>query len=59
MSKHSRCLKNTITDQLQFAYKAHFHISNRKNESLRFGNRDRVPYSQRPGFLEHQPDRWP
>ncbi|TKY63348.1 BEL homeodomain protein 9 [Spatholobus suberectus] len=55
MSKHFRCLKNAITDQLQFANKAHFHISNRKDESPRFGNSDRGPYSQRPGFLEHQP----
>ncbi|ESW06008.1 hypothetical protein PHAVU_010G011900 [Phaseolus vulgaris] len=55
MSKHFRCLKNAITDQLQFANKAHFHISNRKDESSRFGNSDRGPYSQRPGFLEHQP----
>lgn len=55
MSKHFRCLKNAITDQLQFANKAHFHISNRKDESPRYGNSDRGPYSQRPGFLEHQP----
>jgi len=55
MSKHFRCLKNAITEQLQFANKAHFHISNRKDESSRFGNSDRGPYSQRPGFLDHQP----
>ena len=55
MSKHFRCLKNAITDQIQFANKAHFHISNRKDESPRFGNSDRGPYGQRPGFLEHQP----
>ncbi|KAL2320080.1 hypothetical protein Fmac_029049 [Flemingia macrophylla] len=55
MSKHFRCLKNAIADQLQFANKAHFHISNRKDEPPRFGNNDRGPYSQRPGFLEHQP----
>ncbi|RDX84783.1 BEL1-like homeodomain protein 9, partial [Mucuna pruriens] len=54
MSKHFRCLKNAITDQLQFANKAHYHISNRKDESPRFGNSDRGPYNQRPGFLEHQ-----
>ncbi|KAL5133668.1 BEL1-like homeodomain protein 9 [Glycine soja] len=56
MSKHFRCLKNAITDQLQFANKAHFHISNnRKDESPWFGNSDKGPYGQRPGFLEHQP----
>lgn len=55
MSKHFRCLKNAITDQLQFSNKAHFHISNRRDESPRFGNSDRVPYNQRSGFLEHQP----
>jgi len=26
MSKYFRCLKNAITDQLQFANKAHFHM---------------------------------
>ncbi|KAK7350066.1 hypothetical protein VNO77_08152 [Canavalia gladiata] len=56
MSKHFRCLKNAITDQLQFANITHFHISNRKDESPRFSNSDRGgPYSQRPGFLEQQP----
>ncbi|XP_061376360.1 BEL1-like homeodomain protein 9 [Gastrolobium bilobum] len=55
MSKHFRCLKNAITDQLQFTNKAHFHISNRKDESPRFGNSDRGPYNQRSGFFEHQP----
>ncbi|KAJ1390018.1 POX domain [Sesbania bispinosa] len=55
MSKHFRCLKNAITDQLQFTNKAHFHISNSKEGSPKFGNSDRGPYSQRSGFLEHQP----
>ncbi|XP_061348353.1 BEL1-like homeodomain protein 9 [Gastrolobium bilobum] len=58
MSKHFRCLKNAITDQLQFINKAHFQISNRKDESSRFNNSDRGPYSQRPGFLEHQQPVW-
>ncbi|TKY65960.1 BEL homeodomain protein 9 [Spatholobus suberectus] len=58
MSKHFRCLKNTITDQLQFINKAHFQISNRKDESPRFHNSDRGTYSQRPGFLEHQQPVW-
>ncbi|KAI4356528.1 hypothetical protein L6164_000546 [Bauhinia variegata] len=59
MSKQFRCLKNAITDQLQFNNKAHFHLSNRKDESPRFANNERGPCSQRPlqnsGFLEHQP----
>ncbi|CBI30476.3 unnamed protein product, partial [Vitis vinifera] len=59
MSKHFRCLKNAITDQLQFTNKAHGQISHGKDESPRFGNTDRGLYGQRPmhssGFLEHQP----
>ncbi|XP_020236329.1 BEL1-like homeodomain protein 9 [Cajanus cajan] len=58
MSKHFRCLKNAITDQLQFINKAPFQISNRKDESPRFHNSDRGTYSQRPGFLEHQQPVW-
>ncbi|MED6211925.1 BEL1-like homeodomain protein [Stylosanthes scabra] len=55
MSKHFRCLKNAITDQLQFNNKTHFQLSNRKDDSPRFGNSDRGPYGQRTGFIEHQP----
>ncbi|XP_057741303.1 BEL1-like homeodomain protein 9 [Arachis stenosperma] len=55
MSKHFRCLKNAITDQLQFNNKTHFQLSNRKDESPRFGNNDRGPYGQRSGFIDHQP----
>ncbi|XP_004515685.1 BEL1-like homeodomain protein 9 [Cicer arietinum] len=60
MSKHFRCLKNVITDQLRFISKSNFQISNsRKDESPRFRNSDAAPYSQRPGFLEHvQPPVW-
>ncbi|OIW07504.1 hypothetical protein TanjilG_14450 [Lupinus angustifolius] len=58
MSKHFRCLKNAITDQIQFINKTQFQVSNnRKDESPRFRNtNDRGgPYSHRPhGFLEHQ-----
>ncbi|GAU46945.1 hypothetical protein TSUD_180490 [Trifolium subterraneum] len=53
MSRHFRCLKNMITDQLQFISKSNFQISNRKDESPRFCNGDGASYSQRPGFLEH------
>ncbi|XP_065617706.1 BEL1-like homeodomain protein 9 [Quercus suber] len=57
MSKHFRCLKNAITDQLQFNYKAHATLGN--DEAPRLGNADRGLYCQRPvhssGFLEHQP----
>ncbi|XP_057971048.1 BEL1-like homeodomain protein 9 [Malania oleifera] len=59
MSKHFRCLKNAITDQLQFTNKAHGQMSQGKDEAQRFGNADRSLYSQKPvqnsGFLEHQP----
>ncbi|KAK7256806.1 hypothetical protein RIF29_30306 [Crotalaria pallida] len=62
MSKHFRCLKNAITDQLQFINKTQVQVSNnRKDESPRFrNNNDRGgPYSQRPnGFLEHQQPVW-
>lgn len=58
MSKHFKCLKNAITDQLQFINKAPFQINNRKDESPRLHNTDRGTYSQRPGFLEHQQPVW-
>ncbi|PNY16522.1 BEL1-like homeodomain protein 9-like [Trifolium pratense] len=53
MSKHFRCVKSMITDQLQFISKSNFQISNRKDESPRFRNGDGASYSQRLGFLEH------
>lgn len=59
MSKHFRCLKNAITDQLQFTNKSHGQISHGKDDSPRFVNTDRVLHGQRPmhssGYLEHQP----
>ncbi|GKV10063.1 hypothetical protein SLEP1_g21482 [Rubroshorea leprosula] len=61
MSKHFRCLKNAITDQLQFTNKAQGQISPGKDsEVLRFGSSaDRALYGQRPihnsGYLEQQP----
>ncbi|KAK2972272.1 hypothetical protein RJ640_014330 [Escallonia rubra] len=59
MSKHFRCLKNTITDQLQFATKSHGHISFGKDEMARSENSDRSLYTQRPlhnlGYIEQQP----
>ncbi|KAK7395206.1 hypothetical protein VNO78_15754 [Psophocarpus tetragonolobus] len=58
MSKHFRCLKNAIADQLQFINKAPFQMSNRKDESPRFHISHRGAYSQRPGFLEHQQPVW-
>ncbi|XP_058739688.1 BEL1-like homeodomain protein 9 [Vicia villosa] len=54
MTKHFRGLKNVITNQLQFIGKSNFQINNTKdNESPRFCNSDRSPYSRRPEFLEH------
>ncbi|XWS59879.1 hypothetical protein CRYUN_Cryun08bG0159600 [Craigia yunnanensis] len=58
MSKHFRCLKNTITDQLQFTNKAHGQISPGKDEGPRFASTDRSLYNRavhNSGFLEHQP----
>ncbi|KAF8402991.1 hypothetical protein HHK36_011085 [Tetracentron sinense] len=59
MSKHFRCLKNAINDQLQFTSKALGSGSFGKSESPRFGTTDQGLHSQRPvhnsGFLEHQP----
>ncbi|XWS55614.1 hypothetical protein CRYUN_Cryun09bG0015800 [Craigia yunnanensis] len=58
MSKHFRCLKNAITDQLQFTDKDHGQISPGKDEGPRFGSTDRSLYNRpvhNSGFLEHQP----
>lgn len=67
MTKHFKCLKNVIMDQLQFTNnKAHFHnMNNKKDESPRFGNVDHRgggaggPYSQmrdtHPESLGNQP----
>ncbi|EOY07383.1 POX family protein, putative isoform 1 [Theobroma cacao] len=58
MSKHFRCLKSAITNQLQFTNKAHGQISPGKEEGPRFGSTDRSLYSRpvhNAGFLEHQP----
>lgn len=57
MSKHFKCLKNAITDQIQFTSKAR---GFGKDEASKFPSSDnRGPYSQRPvqnsAFLEHQP----
>ncbi|XVE61962.1 hypothetical protein DITRI_Ditri06bG0080500 [Diplodiscus trichospermus] len=58
ISKHFRCLKNAITDQLQFTNKAHCQISPGKDEGPRFASTDRSLYNRpvhNSGFLEHQP----
>ncbi|KAI9116110.1 hypothetical protein K1719_013040 [Acacia pycnantha] len=64
MTKHFKCLKTVIMDQLQFTNKSHFHnMSNKKDESPRFGNVDHRgagPYSQirdtqNPELLGNQP----
>ncbi|KAF8395176.1 hypothetical protein HHK36_019118 [Tetracentron sinense] len=59
MSKHFRCLKNAITDQLQLSSKSLVNGSFGKNESPRFGATDQGLHSQGPvhnlGFLEHHP----
>ncbi|CAK9151430.1 unnamed protein product [Ilex paraguariensis] len=58
LSKHFRCLKNAITDQLQFTTKSR-HINYGKDETPRFGNPDGGFYGQRQvhnsGFMQHQP----
>ncbi|XP_059667867.1 BEL1-like homeodomain protein 9 [Cornus florida] len=59
MFKHFRCLKDAITDQLQFTRKAHGHVGYRKDETTRFGNSNIGLYSPRTvhnlGSLEQQP----
>ncbi|KAL5550245.1 hypothetical protein UlMin_000421 [Ulmus minor] len=59
MTRHFRCLKNAIMDQLQFTNKDNAHTSHGKDEAQIFRSSSRGPYGQRPGhssgFLEHQP----
>lgn len=58
MSKHFRCLKNAITDQLQFINKPHGQTSPGKDEGPMFGNTERSLYNRavhNAGFHEHQP----
>ncbi|KAK3226280.1 hypothetical protein Dsin_006142 [Dipteronia sinensis] len=58
MSKHFKCLKNAITDQLQFTNnKAQVQMNHGKDEAPRFGNTDRSVFRpvQNSGFLERQP----
>ncbi|XWS67136.1 hypothetical protein CRYUN_Cryun05aG0261000 [Craigia yunnanensis] len=58
LSKHFRCLKNAITNQLQFTNKVYGQISPAKDEDQRFGSMDRSLYNRpvhNTGFLEHQP----
>ncbi|KAH6801588.1 hypothetical protein C2S51_000388 [Perilla frutescens var. frutescens] len=55
MSKHFRCLKNAITDQLQFTPKSHGKISSERDETQRLENSGRGSYGQRPfhpGFVD-------
>ncbi|KAL5809231.1 hypothetical protein ACOSQ3_029922 [Xanthoceras sorbifolium] len=57
MSKHFRCLKNAIADQLQFTNKGQVQMNHGKEEASRFGNTDRGLFRpvQNSGFLERQP----
>ncbi|KAL3826044.1 hypothetical protein ACJIZ3_022073 [Penstemon smallii] len=56
LSKHFKCLKNAITDQLQFAAKSHGKGNYDRDETQRLGNSGRGPYSQRTfqnsGFVD-------
>ncbi|GER35547.1 BEL1-like homeodomain protein [Striga asiatica] len=60
MSKHFRCLKTAITDQLQFASKSHGKTNSERNETQRLESSGKVSYSQqRPfgsGFMD--PSIW-
>lgn len=47
MSKHFKCLKNAIIDQLQFTNKDQVQISPGKDEAPKFGNIDRSIYAHR------------
>lgn len=51
MSKHFLCLKNAITDQLQFATKFHAHTNYANEEMPLCGQRS----MQNMGFIDHQP----
>ncbi|KAK0585669.1 hypothetical protein LWI29_032126 [Acer saccharum] len=59
MSKHFKCLKMAITDQLQFTNnnKTQVQMNHGKDEAPRFGNADRSLFRpvQNSGFLERQP----
>lgn len=59
MSKHFKCLKNAIADQLQFTNKAFSQVSQKRDDASRLGTEERVQYAQRAiqnsGYLEHQP----
>ncbi|KAI3507430.1 hypothetical protein L1887_22416 [Cichorium endivia] len=55
MSKHFHCLKNAITEQLQFSVKPHeHHISYRNKESVWTGIFEKGLYGQL-AFVDHQP----
>ncbi|XP_030480107.1 BEL1-like homeodomain protein 9 [Cannabis sativa] len=61
MTKHFKCLKSAIMDQLQFSNKDNSHTNHHGKEEVptfRNSNRGNL-YSQRPiqgsGFLDHQP----
>lgn len=54
MSKHFRCLKNAITDQLMFTSKPHGKINSDRDET-RLESSGRSSYGQRPfhaGFVD-------
>lgn len=59
MSKHFRCLKSAITDQLQFITESRGHAPREKDAALGFENPATIIHGQRPaqrtGFMEHQP----
>ncbi|KAK4419015.1 BEL1-like homeodomain protein 9 [Sesamum alatum] len=56
MSKHFRCLKNAITDQLQFTTKSHGKINCERDETHRLESSGKSTYGQRPfqstGFID-------
>ncbi|KAE8720553.1 galactose oxidase-like [Hibiscus syriacus] len=58
MSKHFKCLKKAITDQLQFINKPHCQTSPGKDEGPMFGSGERSLYNRtvhNSGFHERQP----
>ncbi|GER54392.1 BEL1-like homeodomain protein [Striga asiatica] len=50
MSKHFKCLKTAITDQLQFASKSHGKTNFDRNETQRLENSGKVSYGQQRSF---------
>lgn len=52
LSKHFRCLKNAITDQLHFTSKSHGKMNYERDEAQKPENLARGTYGQRPFHID-------